>query len=113
MLQFLVTAYDGTDSDAQGRRHAAREAHIALGHKMIRSGTILFSTAILGDDGEVTGSMRVMQFESRAQLDTWLESEPYVSGEVWKTVDVRRCRMGPAFEWVVLEAGETALEPGT
>lgn len=109
MIQFLLTAYDGTDPEAAARRKAARDAHVALGNQMIRSGNVLFSTAILDDNEEVVGSMRVMQFESRAQLDEWLDNEPYVTQHVWQTVDVRRCRMGPAFEWVTLEAGETKL----
>lgn len=110
MLQFFVTAYDGTDAEAPQRRHASKEAHVKLGHEMIRSGNILFSTAVLNDEEEVIGSMRVMQFESRSQLDEWLENEPYVREGVWKDVDVKRCRMGPAFEWVTLEAGGTKLE---
>lgn len=110
MLQFLITAYDGTDDEAPARRHACKKEHVALGNEMIRSGNVLFSTAILDDKEETVGSMRVMQFESRAQLDEWLESEPYVVNDVWQNIDVRRCRMGPAFEWITLEAGtETKL----
>jgi uncharacterized protein len=111
MIQFMLTAYDGTDDEAQARRRASKEAHVQLGHQMIRSGNILFSTAILGDNDETVGSMRVMQFESREELDTWLESEPYVLNKVWQDIDVRRCRMGPAFEWVTLEASGTRLDP--
>ncbi len=110
MLQFFVTAYDGTDEEAPQRRHAAKEAHVRLGHEMIRSGNILFSTAILSDDEEVIGSMRIMQFETRAQLEGWLESEPYMVEGVWKDLQVKRCRMGPAFEWVTLETGSATLD---
>ena len=111
MLQFLITAYDGKDAEAPARRRDSKEAHVKLGHEMIRSGNILFSTAILGDDDETVGSMRVMQFESRAQLDEWLENEPYVENKVWHDIDIRRCRMGPAFEWITLESGEVPLDP--
>lgn len=108
-MQFMIVAYDGTDRDAPARRNAAREAHLTLGHEMIRSRNILFSTAILDDDGETIGSMRVMQFESRSQLDAWLEQEPYVINNVWQNIDIRPCRMGPAFEWITLDPGETKL----
>lgn len=106
MMQFLITAYDGDDPEAPARRQAARNAHVQLGNKMISSGNVLFSTAILNDNEDVVGSLRVMQFESRAQLDEWLEAEPYVLQGVWQKIDIRRCRMGPTFEWMTLEPGE-------
>jgi uncharacterized protein YciI len=110
MIQFMIVAYDGTDSGAAARRQSAKDAHVALGKRMITSGNILFSTAILNDDEETVGSMRVMQFESRSQLDDWLEREPYVTDRVWQKVEIKRCRMGPAFEWMTLEPGGR-LEP--
>jgi uncharacterized protein len=51
-----------------------------------------------------------MQFESRAELDDWLEREPYVVNKVWENIDVRRCRMGPMFEWMTLEPGSERLD---
>jgi uncharacterized protein YciI len=110
MLQFLVTAYDGTDADAPSRRNATKDAHLALGKQMMSAGHILFSTAIIDDDEQTIGSARVMQFESQAELDDWLEHEPYMINKVWETVDVRRCRMGPMFEWMTLEPGSDRLE---
>lgn len=108
-MQFMIVAYDGSDPEASSRRDAARDAHTELGHQMIRSRNILFSTAILDDSGETIGSMRVMQFESRAQLDIWLEHEPYVINNVWQSIDIKPCRMGPAFEWITLDAPEEKL----
>lgn len=105
MPQFLITAYDGTDVDAPARRKAAKEAHTALGRQMISTGHILFSTAILDDDDQTIGSCRVMQFTTRAELDEWLDNEPYIVSKVWQTVDVKPCRMGPMFEWMTLEPG--------
>src|SRR4051812_3845343 len=110
MLQFLITAYDGSDADAPARRKATKDEHLALGKKMLETGHVLFSTAILDDDEQPIGSARVMQFESRAQLDEWLESEPYITNKVWQKIDVRRCRMGPMFEWMTLEPGSTKLD---
>ncbi len=80
---------------------------------MMRAGHVLFSAAIVGDDSEETvGSLRVMSFESRAELDAWLEQEPYVVEKVWQDVNVKRCRIGPAFEWMTLEPGEIRLDDG-
>lgn len=106
----MILAYDGTDADAAERRRSAKEAHVALGNKMISAGNILFSTAVLNDDDQVAGSMRVMQFDTREQLDTWLETEPYVLENVWQEITIKKCRMGPAFEWMTLDPGEIRLE---
>lgn len=103
-MQFMVVAYDGNDEEAPARREAAKKEHVALGHAMIRSRNILFSTGILDDEGRTIGSMRVMQFEDRDQLDRWLADEPYVTQKVWQNIDVKRCRMGPAFEWITLDS---------
>ena len=110
MLQFMILAYDGTDPGAPARRQAAKEAHTTLGRRMISSGNVLFSTAILDDDGETVGSLRIMQFESRAQLDAWLEREPYITDRVWQDIEIKQCRMGPAFEWMTLEPGGTRMQ---
>lgn len=103
MLQFLITALDGTDEGAAARREGAKREHRLLGERLVSSGNILFSTAIINNDEDVIGSLRVMQFESQAQLDEWLENEPYVQQKVWQKIDIKRCKMGPMFEWMTLE----------
>lgn len=96
-MQFLLIAHDGVDPDALGRRLAAREAHIALGDEMAAAGRMLFGTAILDEDGRMVGSMLVLDFPDRAELDAWLAVEPYVTGKVWQDVDIRPCAVGPSF----------------
>jgi uncharacterized protein len=39
----------------------------------------------------------VVQFDSRAALDKWLQQEPFAAGQVWAKVDVTPCRIGPMF----------------
>jgi len=80
---------------------------------MMQAGNLMFSSALLDDSGDETvGSLRVMSFETRAELDEWLEKEPYVTGSVWQTINVSRCRIAPAFEWMTLEPGEIRLNEG-
>ncbi|MCF2527334.1 YciI family protein [Yinghuangia soli] len=96
-MQFLLIAFDGVDEGAAGRRLAAREAHIELGDEMVAAGRMLFGTAILDDEGRMIGSMLVLDFPSRAELDAWFAVEPYVTGKVWERVDIRPCAVGPSF----------------
>lgn len=96
-MQFLVTGYDGADSEALNRRLAARETHLAGMTSLKSSGHLLFAAAILSDDGKMIGSSLIMEFDSRAHLDDWLKSEPYTTGEVWKRVEIHPCKVAPLF----------------
>ena len=40
------------------------------------------------DDKKIKGSVLVMEFPSRAALDAYLETEPYVTEHVWERVEV-------------------------
>jgi len=96
-MQFVLIARDGDDNQALERRMAAREQHIALGDQMVAAGQMLYGGAILDDMGNMIGSILVLDFPSRDDLDAWLKVEPYVTGDVWRTVDVEPFRVGPSF----------------
>ena len=96
-MQFLVLAYDSSDENAPDRRMAARPAHLALGDTMRAEGKHLYATAILGDEDAMIGSMVVCQFDTREELDQWLEAEPYVTGDVWEHIMVQPCKVGPSY----------------
>lgn len=97
-MQYLVIAYDGTDGGALDRRMRAREGHLRLGDEMAAAGRHLFGTAILDDADRMIGSMLVVDFASREELDAWLAREPYVVGDVWREIEVKPCRVGPSFQ---------------
>jgi uncharacterized protein YciI len=97
-MRFIVIARDGTDEGALARRHAARDAHLALGDEGIARGEFLMAMALLNDDGQMVGSTMLVDFPDRAALDKWLEIEPYVTGGVWVDVEVQRVAVGPSFE---------------
>jgi uncharacterized protein YciI len=99
-MQFMVLGHDHRDEGALARRLAARDAHLALAGEHIRSGNLLYAVALLNGRGEMCGSMLVAEYDSRAQLDQWLAVEPYVTGQVWQTVEVIPCRVGPTFHGV-------------
>lgn len=96
-MQFLLVAYDGSDDRALERRLHARDRHIALGDEMVAAGRMLYGTAILDDQDKMIGSMLVLDFPSREDLDAWLAVEPYVVGDVWRTIEIQPCRVGPSF----------------
>jgi uncharacterized protein len=96
-MEFLILAYDGTDSGAPERRLAHRPAHLETIAKLVAEGRIFYGAAILDDSDGMIGTVLVGNFPSRAEMDAWLKVEPYATGGVWKKIDIQRCRTGPAF----------------
>lgn len=96
-MQFLIIARDGKDEHAAARRQAARPAHLAMSEEAHARHEQLFGVALLDDHGQMRGSMMVVEFPSRAELDAWLAQEPYVTGKVWQRVEVVPCQVGPTF----------------
>lgn len=91
-MTFLVLGYDGVDAEGPGRRAAARPAHLATAQRLKAAGHFLEGGAILDDAGQMRGSMMLMEFPSRAELDAWLATDAYTVGGVWKDVTVRAFR---------------------
>lgn len=100
-MHFIVIAKDGSDHDALNRRMASREAHIALGNESVKRGEHLLGMALLNDRGDMCGSVMLVDFQNRQALDEWLSKEPYVTGGVWKNIEVHECRIGPSFQHVI------------
>jgi uncharacterized protein YciI len=96
-VQFLITGMDGDDEQAPERRKAARAAHIVRSDELVKTGSVLYSVALLDERDRMIGSVMVVDFPDREALDAWLQGEPYVTGDVWRTVDVTPCRVGPSF----------------
>ena len=95
MATFLVIAYDGRDDQAMARRLAAREAHLAGARKMAEAGQLLEGGPLMSDDGEnMVGSFCVVDFFDRDALDAWLAADPYVTGDVWRTITVHPVKTG-------------------
>jgi uncharacterized protein YciI len=88
-MQFMVLAYDGTDEGALARRLKAREAHLAGVAEMKKRGEIIAGGAILDEGGTMIGSVALVDFPDRAAVDRWLKIDPYVTGDVWRAIEVR------------------------
>ena len=93
MPQFLVIAHDGDDPEAPARRQAAREAHLAGVRPMVERGEIVAGGALLDEAGGMVGSAVIVDMPDQAALDAWLARDPYVTGDVWRKVEVRPFRL--------------------
>jgi uncharacterized protein len=95
-MQYMILAKDWKEGGLE-RRLAVRDAHLHLVNEMKALGNHLYAAATLDDQGQMNGSMMVVDFNSREELDAWLQREPYVTGNVWQEVQVISCRVGPSF----------------
>ncbi len=91
-MHFLVVAHDFRDPEALDRRLRHRPAHIEGVKRMKAEGTFVDGGAMLDDEGRMIGSMVLVDFPSRAEVDAWLAADPYVTGQVWEHVTVRPFR---------------------
>lgn len=96
-MHFLIIAHDGTDERALDRRLAARGEHLESITRLKAEGKALYGTALIGDDAQMKGSVLIMNFETREELDRYMADEPYVKGKVWQQVEVRLCRVPELF----------------
>jgi len=92
-MQFILIAYDGTDPGAMERRMKVREEHLSKVAVLKKEGVVLFGGAILDDEGKMIGSSIVYEIADRQALDERLKDEPYISGGVWKQIEIRPFRL--------------------
>ena len=92
-MQFRIVAYDGLDEGALNRRLAARESHIAGAIALKKAGHLIAGGAILDDAERMIGSTIYVDFASRADLDDWLQQDPYVIGDVWRDITISPIRL--------------------
>ena len=48
----------------------------------------MLGAGILDDDGKIRGSLVIVEYPSRADVDTYLLSEPFVTQAVWERIEV-------------------------
>ena len=96
-MQFVITAYDGTDEHALERRMHARKEHLKSVEKRFKEGNHLYGAALLDEKEKMIGSMMVVNYPSREAVDEWLKEEPYVTGNVWQKIDVKPCMVAGTF----------------
>jgi uncharacterized protein YciI len=93
MNQYLVTAYDYTDTEALQRRMNVRPHHLDAANTLKTSGNYVLGGAILNEHGKMIGSVMILQFETEEALNAWKQNEPYITQKIWESVDVKPFRV--------------------
>ncbi len=87
-MQFIVIARDSKDPTTPETRKRVRPGHIEIVLELRRQGHFIIGGAMLDDEGEMRGSVAIVEFPSRAGVDEWLAKDPYVSAGVWTDIEI-------------------------
>ncbi|KAJ3227394.1 hypothetical protein HDU81_006739 [Chytriomyces hyalinus] len=93
--QFVLIAKDYTDAEALARRNAVRISHLDRAGAAKKTGRVLMGGATLDSNGNMNGSVLVLDFDSIEDARKWVADDVYVTGKVWETVDLQPFRMAP------------------
>ena len=85
-MQFIIKAYDG--AGMLDKRMEIRPRHLE-GIERIKE-HVICAGGLLDDEGKMKGSVLIMEYENREQLDEYLANEPYVQENVWQKIEVER-----------------------
>lgn len=76
---------------AEALRHAVQDAHAA--YMRAQAGRIVFGGPLLADDGATrVGTLVVVDLPSRAELDAFLDAEPYRRAGLFDRCEVHPCQ---------------------
>jgi len=48
---------------------------------------------MLDDNSNMRGSIMIVQFETQEEFQKWYDNEPYITGGVWKEIEVKSFRV--------------------
>ena len=85
-MQFVITAYDGEGKLA--KRMEVRSRHLE-GVERIRE-HVICAGGMFDEEGNLKGSVLVMEFQNREELDAYSAQEVYVTEHVWEKITVER-----------------------
>lgn len=83
-MQFMIKATDGPNM--LEKRMEVRPRHLE-GMKRLGS-HIICAGGLLDDAGKMKGSLLIVDFPSRKDLEDYLANEPYILEKVWEEVEV-------------------------
>jgi uncharacterized protein len=93
MRQYVIIAHDGIDAEASERRKKIRPLHLAGAKILKEKNQFITGGAILDENGQMTGSVMIVQFETEEEFQEWYNNEPYIKEGVWQTIEVKPFRV--------------------
>ena len=92
-MKFSVIAWDKPGAEGVALRDELRDAHMESITRRFHDGNVLFGAGFYDDEGVVRGSLVILDVPSRADVDAYLESEPFQRAGLWATVEVSELRV--------------------
>lgn len=89
MKQYVIIAQDGKDEQALERRQTVRPVHLAGAKKLKDNYNFVLGGAMLDEEGNMRGSVMIVQFETEEEFQHWYNNKPYITGGVWKNIEVK------------------------
>jgi hypothetical protein len=86
----MVLAFDTPGEDGLARRDGARPSHGASIRQLWEDGRVVLGAGILDDAGVIRGSLVVVDYPSRQDVDAYLATEPFVTEGVWERIEVHQ-----------------------
>ena len=85
-MQFVITAYDG--AGMLEKRMEVRPLHLE-GMERLKE-HLIAAGGLLDEEGKLKGSVLIMEFQDREEVDEYLANEIYVKEHVWEKITVER-----------------------
>lgn len=85
-MQFVITAYDGAGMLA--KRMEVRPLHLE-GMERLKE-HLIAAGGLLDEERKLKGSVLIMEFQDREEVDEYLANEIYVKEHVWEKITVER-----------------------
>ena len=85
-MQFVITAYDGAGMLEKWME--VRPLHLE-GMERLKE-HLIAAGGLLDDEGKLKGSVLIMEFLDREEVDEYLANEIYVKEHVWEKITVER-----------------------
>jgi uncharacterized protein YciI len=96
-MYFVIVAKDSIDSGALERRLRARDEHLELCKEKYERGQALMAAALLDQSEKMNGSVLIVNYPSKAELEEWLKTEPYIRDNVWDQIEIYPCKIPDFF----------------
>jgi uncharacterized protein YciI len=81
-MKFVIIGYDNAQAEAKRKLH--RAAHLANLEPLDKHGRVVLA----GPLTDKTGSLMVLEFETREEVEDFVRHDPYVVHEVFERVEI-------------------------